>query len=406
MGVNISDIKYQGDGSRKPDFDWVSVLLIFIAIGIIVGAIFFIFQFRESTAARLIESDSMISTIIVENNGDKTETIYLGFYNPGKDKLAFIAIPARTRLKVDYEDRPVHDIIGNIYFRGGMTVVKKTIEKLTTTSFDYYMVYDLKDVEVLVDLLDGIEINSLYNLNYTDIENDIFIRIHKGQVALDGSKAKEFLLYKYGDSGQQIMLDNHRLFIESLLVRSGDVETLVMHRKAYANLVENIDTNLGKKDMIVLINELRDLNSSRLLFYRMFGKNTVIKDEKFITPVENGKWLQERIEAVKKFLNDDGPVPIGDEVNIEILNGSGNPGQAQSLRNYFLEYGFNVVHYGNALRNDYEKTIVIDRVGRPSLAKRIADIVNCREVYTRIDKTLLVDITIIIGNDFEGKYVR
>jgi hypothetical protein len=64
------------------------------------------------------------------------------------------------------------------------------------------------------------------------------------------------------------------------------------------------------------------------------------------------------------------------------------------------------VHYGNALRNDYQKTMVLDRIGRPSLAKRIADIINCREVYTRIDKTLLVDITIIIGNDFEGKYVR
>ena len=131
MGVNISDIKYQSDSSRKPDFDWVSVLLIFIAIGIIVGAIFFIFQFRESTASRLIESDSMISAIIVENNGDKTETIYLGFYNPGRDKLAFIAIPARTRLKVDYEDRPANDIIRNVYFRGGIPVVKKTIEKFT-----------------------------------------------------------------------------------------------------------------------------------------------------------------------------------------------------------------------------------------------------------------------------------
>jgi hypothetical protein len=76
------------------------------------------------------------------------------------------------------------------------------------------------------------------------------------------------------------------------------------------------------------------------------------------------------------------------------------------LRNYFVEYGFNIVHYGNALRNDYEKTLVIDRIGRPSLAKRIADIINCKEVHTRIDKTLMVDVTIIIGNDFEGRFVR
>ncbi len=151
---------------------------------------------------------------------------------------------------------------------------------------------------------------------------------------------------------------------------------------------------------------MEKLNSSRLLYYRMFGKNITIKDEQYLTPVENGKWLRERIGRVEQFINDQGPAPIEDEIKLEILNGSGNPGQAQSLRNYFLEYGFNVVHFGNAMRSDYENTIVIDRVGRPSRAKRIADIINCKKIFTRIDKTLLVDVTIIIGKDFEGNYVR
>jgi hypothetical protein len=167
-----------------------------------------------------------------------------------------------------------------------------------------------------------------------------------------------------------------------------------------------MDTNLTRKDLLVLVEQMPKLNSSRILFYRMLGKNMVIKDETFLTPIENGEWLRDRIAKLEKFLSDEGPAPIGDEINIEILNGSGNPGQAQSLRNYFLEYGFNVVHYGNAFRNDYQNTIVIDRIGVPSLAKRVADIINCKEVYTKIDKTLLVDVTIIIGNDFEGRSVR
>lgn len=212
MGVNISDIKYQSDNSKRSDFDWVSILLIFIAIGIIVGAIFFIFYFRESTVAQLIESKDTISAIVVENNGDKTESIYLCFYNPGTNKLAFIEIPARTRLKVDYEDKPVYDVISNIYFKGGISVVKKTIEKLTSSEFGYYVVYDLKDVEVLVDLIDGIEINNPNNLSYTDVDNKIFIKVQKGRVLLDGAKAKELLLFKYGPSGHQVMLENHGNF--------------------------------------------------------------------------------------------------------------------------------------------------------------------------------------------------
>lgn len=406
MGIKTVDIKYQSDSSKKSDFDWVSVLLIFLAIGIIVGAIYFIFHFRESKVAQLIESHSTISTIVIENNGEKTESVFLSFYNPDTGKLASIAIPERTRLKVDYEDKPAYDIIGNIYFKGDMLIVKKTIEKLTNNQFDFYLVYDLKDIEMFVDLLDGIEITNPVNLNYTDVENKIFIKVRKGQVTLDGAKAKELMLYKFGESGAQILLDNHRLFVESLIDRSEDIKNLFSNKKVLNRLLKDINTNYSKKDMMALIGEMQKINSSRLLFYRMFGKNTVIKDEAFITPIENGKWLRERIENLKKFISDEGPAPIGDQVNIEILNGSGNPGQAQSLRNYFLEYEFNVVHYGNALRSDYQKTIVIDRIGNPSLAKRVADIINCNEVYTRIDKTLLVDVTIIIGNDYEGKYVR
>jgi LCP family protein required for cell wall assembly len=406
MGVNITDVKYQTDNSRRSDFDWISILLILLAIGIIVGAIFFIFHFRESKIAQLVESKSILSSIIIEQNGENTESIFLGFYNPETGKLAMISIPERTRLKVDYEDKPAYDIVRNIYSRGGITVVRKTIEKLTESQFGFYLVFDLTDFEKLVDLLDGIEVNNIHSLNYSDVENKVFIKIRKGSAHIDGGKAKQLLMYKFGEDGPQMRLDNHKTVVESLLSRVDDVDSLLLDRRVVNKLMKNIETNFSTKDFKVLLQESKKVNSSRLLIYRMFGKSIVIKDEEFISPIENGEWLRERIDTLKKFINDEGPAPIGDQVNIEILNGSGNPGQAQSLRNYFLEYGFNVVHYGNALRNDYQNTMVIDRIGRPSLAKQIADIINCREVYTRIDKTLLVDVTIIIGNDFEGKVVR
>ncbi len=406
MGVKTVEIKYQPESNKKSDFDWVSVLLIFIAIGIIVGAIYFIFYFRESTITKLIESGSVVSTIVVENNGENTESIYLCFYNPNTSKIGIITLPERTRLKIDYADRPVYDAVENMYSKGGATIVRNTIERLTDTGFDYFLKYDLRDIEILVDLLDGVELENPNNLNYTDIEKGVFVKVKKGQINMDGAKAREFLLYKYGENGKQIGLDNHELFISALLERVEDIENLFLYKKVINRLMKDVDTNFSKKDLFVLVKEMPKVNSSRILFYRMFGKNTIIKDEEFITPIENGRWLRERIVNLKKFISDEGPAPIADLINIEILNGSGNPGQAQSLRNFLIEYEFNVVHYGNALRNDYENTIVIDRVGNLTLAKRVADIINCKEVYTRIDKTLLVDVTVIIGNDFEGRYVR
>jgi len=406
MGINIAELKLQSQNKKSSDFDWVSFLLILLAIGIIVGAIYFIFYFKESKVEQLLKSGSTLSMIVVENNGEKTETIILSFYNPKTNKQAFIVVPEKTRLKVDYEDKPAYDTIENIYFGGDIGVVIKTIEKLTDSVFPFYIVYDVKEFEKLVDLLEGVEIISPEIMKYADVKKKLFIRIPKGKILLDGSKVKQLLLFKYGQHGMKSNVENHRIFVESLLDRSEDIERLFSNSKIANTLTKDLITNLSRKDIVALIHEMKRMNSSKISFYRMYGRNVTIKNERFIAPVENGKWLRERIATVKKFINDEGPAPIGDEIKIEILNGSSNPGQAQSLRNYFLEYGFNVVHYGNALRNDYETTIVIDRIGRPSLAKRIADIINCKEVYTRIDKTLLVDITIILGNDFEGKYVR
>ena len=405
MGIKVSDIRFQYN-NKKADFDWVSILLIFLAIGIIVGTILFIFYFRESELEERLAEEASVSWIFVENDGESTQAALLYFYNPKTKKLASLVMPAKTRLKVDYEDRPAYDTLGNIYFRGGPSIFKKTIERLTGNEFDFYFAYDLRDVEKLVDLLEGIEVYNQNNLNYLDAEQDTFIQVPKGKVLLDGAKSREFLLFKYGEDGPKTMVENHRVFLESLLDRTRDIETLMENPRVSKILIRDVVTNMSRRDLRVLIKEMSGVGASKVMFYTMFGKNTVIKDESFITPIENGSWLRDRIENLKKFIGDEGPAPVGDEINIEILNGSTNPGQAQSLRNYFVEYGFNIVHYGNAPRNDYEKTLVVDRIGRPSLARRIADIINCQEVHTRIDKTLLVDVTIIIGNDFEGRYVR
>jgi LCP family protein required for cell wall assembly len=406
MGINIADIKYQSDKRKKSDFDWVSILLILLAIGIVVGSIYFIFYFRESNVEQLLKSESILSSIIVENDGNKTQTLLLSFYNPKTNKQAAIVIPEKTRLKVEYEDKPSYDTIENIYFRGGIRILGETIERLTNTEFPFYVVYDLTDVEKLVDLLEGVEIIIPENMNYSNPEDRVFIKLSKGQSTLDGAKTKQFLQYRYGDAGMSALVENHRIIVESLLDRTTDIEALLQNAKIMSTLTKGVDTNFSRRDVMLLVEEMYKMNSSKLLFYRMYGKNITLKNEEYITPVENGIWLQDRIATVKKYISDEGLAPFGDEIKLEILNGSINPGQAQSLRNYFIQYGFNVVHYGNAMRNDYERTLVIDRIGRPSLAKRIADIINCKEVYTRIDKTLLVDVTIILGNDFEGKYVR
>jgi LCP family protein required for cell wall assembly len=406
MGIRTSQIKFQPDEGKRAEVDLVTILLIFLAIGIIVGAILFIFYFRESKIAELIEEKTTIAALVVENDGERTETVFLGFYNPGTKKGAFISLPDITRLRVDYEDKPAYDIVRNIYAKGGVGVLRKTVEKLTGEHFDYYVVYDVKDVERFVDLLEGVEVDTPFNLTYSDAEKGVFIRVRKGFELLDGAKTAQLLRFRYGEQAQQTVVDIRRALVESALRRSDDLGALLGNRRVSRRLLRSVKSNLGMKDMRILVAEARNVRASQILFFKTFGKSVAVDKELYMTPVENGKWLRERIEEVKKYLKDEGPAPVKDQIDIEILNGSNNPGQALSLRNYLLEYGLNILHYGNALRSDFEKTQVIDRTGAPALARKVADIINCTEVTTKVDKTLMVDVSIIIGNDFEGQFVR
>ena len=406
MAVKLMDVKFNSSEGRRKDFDFVSVILILLALGIIFGAVYFIFYFQEGKLKELVDSGKTITAIMVENNHRETQAVILSFYNPKTEKLAFIFIPGTTRLKVDYEDKPSYDIIKNIYFRGGLKVLRSTIENLTENSFDYYLVYDVRKVEQLVDLLEGINVELSEPISYVDDAGKLIVRIPAGKVKLDGAKVRELLLYIKNPYEMEEMILNHRVVLESILNRSDDLNNILENKRVYSVLVKGVETNFTRKDVPVVLDIMRNLTPSKILTYRMFGKAIIINEEKYITPVENGRWLRERIREVKNFLKNEGPVPIGDRIKIEVLNGSENPGQAQSLRNYLIKYGFDVVHFGNAMRSDYKKTIVIDRIGRPSLAKRIAEIINCQEVYSRIDKSLMVDVTIIIGADFEGTSVR
>jgi len=406
MKINVADIKFQSKSKKTPGFDWISLVLILVAIGIIIAAVYFIFYFKESKVLQMIQKGKTISGIFVENFGDETDEIFLSFYNPKTEKLAFIMIPGNVRLKVEYENAPTYDTVSNMYKKGNALVVKNTIEKLTGHKFTFYMIYKLSTIESFVDLLEGLMVNIQEPMSYVDANKSVFISISSGKNLLDGGKVKEFLIYQYGKNGLKTNLENHRLIAGALLDRKDDIIELSKNNSIMRLLMKQVDTNISIKNMRVLTGRMENLNSSRLLFYRMFGKLMTIKGKGYLLPVNNGRWLSDRVKELTKFLNDKGPAPIGDEIKIEILNGSNNPGQAQNLRNYFIEYGFNVVHYGNALRNDYEKTKVIDRAGKPNLAGRIADIINCKVVSTEVDKSLMIDITIIIGNDFEGKYVR
>jgi len=94
--------------------------------------------------------------------------------------------------------------------------------------------------------------------------------------------------------------------------------------------------------------------------------------------------------------------PPAERVRVEVLNGGGVSGQARVATERLREIGFDVVSFGNAGTFDRELSAVVDRVGRPELARAVARVLGVEAVLSEPDPNLFVDVTVLLGKDWVG----
>ena len=59
------------------------------------------------------------------------------------------------------------------------------------------------------------------------------------------------------------------------------------------------------------------------------------------------------------------------------------------------------MYWGNAATFDHDTSVVLDRVGRPDLARAVARHLNIRRVRSEPDSNLYLDVTVVLGAAWE-----
>jgi len=112
----------------------------------------------------------------------------------------------------------------------------------------------------------------------------------------------------------------------------------------------------------------------------------------FLYSVVYQRWLSPAPEPV---------IPVVQKVvKVEVLNGCGAAGLAKKFTDYLRLKGFDVVNVGNAENFDFPETIVVDRMGDIASAWQIARAIGVNNVIQQKDEDLMVDVTLILGRDF------
>lgn len=97
----------------------------------------------------------------------------------------------------------------------------------------------------------------------------------------------------------------------------------------------------------------------------------------------------------------DAPPSVRTRIRIEVRNGSGQPGAAQSMTAFLRDRGFDVVDYGNADTFDHERTEIVAHGDDPAGARTVAAMLPGVPIRPAEESSPYLDVTVILGEDMD-----
>lgn len=91
-------------------------------------------------------------------------------------------------------------------------------------------------------------------------------------------------------------------------------------------------------------------------------------------------------------------------IRVQVLNGCGVPGIARRAQEWLVRNGYDVRDVGNADRQDYQQSRVLDRGGNLSAARDLASALGIDErnvVKLSGAPSLKIDVSLILGHDYK-----
>lgn len=395
---------------RKLDKGIILIGLIVLILAVL--GVFVFFQVRiDEISARTLSGNDVPVLLVVENDG-KLILSHVILVHPKTKRLALIDIPTNLGAIIDTLKRV--DSVENLYREKGFEAYVSYLEKLLDIDLPFHIRMDLVKVAGITDFLKGV---TVFVPDSIDVKTDDgkLIRIPNGVVNLDGDKVREYLSYETANEREQERSNRRWAFSKGLLSILGSRISAVADTKYMAYMTKFLNGNMDEKALQTWAGLLTDVNFESMLNQKILGNTrnveTVGGNKTLLFPHFDGQLARDSIRQVSSNLASADDGKDGSPIRIEILNGTDLPGIARKAKDLYVNYGFEVVRFGNASTTTQDRTQVIDRRGNLAVAERTAKIIKCESISTQLvaqgaDPASEVDVTIMLGKDFDGWYVK
>jgi len=280
------------------------------------------------------------------------------------------------------------------------------ISQLTGIPISFFVTMTADQFGRQVDLLSGIELFIPSAIEAA--QTDPMVLLPSGNLVLDGAKARDYLIYQ--DEGEELAdrSTRHQKIVQSLLRRWGEQESFLAREEVFPLFFSTMKTNLEDVGLSTFLKTSEGADWERVVFQRVLGTERIVDKKKLLFPHYNGELLLETVrQVIQGLANKDADQLLNGTLSVEILNGTTRAGLATRTASLFRNFGYEVLAAKNAADSNHSATTIIDRTGNPDQAQKLAELIRCTNIVTQADAPPgTAMITIILGKDFDGRYVR
>jgi len=356
----------------------------------------------------------------------RTDTMMLLTLDPISRQAGTLSIPRDLWVPIPgYSDGRINTahFLGDLYNYpgGGSALAAETVEYNLGIPIDYTVRVNFQAFVLMVDQIGGIDVyvetmidDPLYpdyNYGYDPLH------IEAGWHHFDGEMALKYARTRHTSSDFDRAQRQQQVTM-AILDRVTSYELLPELARAAPELHKTLSsavlTDMALDQMLALGNLAIDVDREAI----RFGVIDETCTQPWVTP-EGGQVLvplRDCMRGLRDYVFQATPVETttGEEVvtlptptpevaTVAVLNGTARDGLAGSAADYLRAQGFDVVHVGNADRQDYASTLVVINHDKPVTTNGVVRSLSLQPtaVVQGQDTESTYDIVVVLGRDFE-----
>jgi len=355
--------------------------------------------------------------------GSHSDVVLWLSYEPKTRFIDIVSVPRDVLIKWDEQRSWIPRKLSEVLYLNtrrygmdkGILEFKSELEKFLGVVFDYHIVITFDVFVHVIDALGRIPVTVDIPMHYDDYWGGLHIHFEPGDYMMSGADALKYVRYRHSALGDMGRIKRQQDFVRNLIAHCFDVNIISALPEFVRIYRKDIFTNFKWQDLLVLADVFRTFDAEHQRYQILPGESQRIGakdvwrlDEKAageikasIAGSEKELWPRSKI---RPFVIRRGPDSL-EGIQAEVFNASGTSGLAEALSEKLRGYGCDVVLWGNW--GSYKKyTEVIARTGELSKAVRTAKILGCSRVRTDMDPDRMVDVSVVVGDDFPEEFLN